>query len=178
METIVNQDTAIIVSLVGFMLMAIAYVGAILPALPGVPLAALAIIILQIALPEGSKYSWFTIVFVLLVTVFISLLDYYMPIWGTKRFGGTPSGVKGSAIGLVLGALVAIFSAGIGASALLIGPFVGAYIGEKYIASASNEVALKSAFGSLAGFLIGIFGKLMVITVFVFIFVFGVIRFF
>ncbi|MBO4381953.1 MAG: DUF456 domain-containing protein, partial [Bacteroidales bacterium] len=100
------------------------------------------------------------------------VLDYVVPAWGTKRFGGTPAGTKGSTIGLLVSVFLLPFL-GItigpfGIVGILLGPFAGAYIGER-INSVDDKLALRSAFGSFMGFMAGTFIKLVfgiVMTVF------------
>jgi hypothetical protein len=80
-------------------------------------------------------------------------VDYVVPIWGTKSLGGTKAGVRGSTIGLFFGLFITFFFP-IGFIAILLGPFIGAYIGEKS-AGTEDHLAWKSALGSFVGFLLG-----------------------
>ena len=89
----------------------------------------------------------------------IFVLDYVVPIWGTKKFGGTKSGVWGSTIGLLAGLTLTLFF-NFTFIAILLGPFFGAYIGER-IAKTDNRSAWKAAFGSFVGFLVGTMMKLI-----------------
>lgn len=97
------------------------------------------------------------------VAVVITVLDYVVPIWGTKKFGGTKAGVRGSTIGLIVSMFVlpvlGITIGPFGLLGVLAGPFVGAYLGEM-LGGTSTEAALKSAFGSFVGFLAGTLMKL------------------
>jgi uncharacterized protein YqgC (DUF456 family) len=146
-----------------------------LPALPGVPFATLAVLLVHFTL---NKYPWYILTIVIVLTILVSFVDYVVPIWGTKKYGGSPSGVRGSTLGLIIGALVSFMSGGIGIVALFAGPFLGAYIGERYFAKAEKKVALRSAWGSLVGFMAGTIGKLAVVSIIAVIFVIGVIRYF
>lgn len=82
------------------------------------------------------------------VMVVITALDYFIPMWGTKRFGGTKAGVTGSTIGLIVG----LFLGPIG---IVVGPFLGALAGELITAPDEFKRALRSATGSFVGFLLG-----------------------
>lgn len=149
------MEIAIIV--VGVILIIIGFAGSILPALPGPPLAYGALLLLLIssdprAEMANNNYIW--LIALGIITAIITAVDYLMPIWGTKKFGGTKAGSRGSTIGLVIGALLAFFTAGIGAIAILLGPAVGAYLGEKN-AGQTNQVAIQSAKGSFLGFIAG-----------------------
>jgi uncharacterized protein len=120
--------------------------GAVLP-LPGPPLSFVGLILIHY-----SKYAEFekrTLIIMGLITVFVTVIDYYVPIWGTKKFGGTKYGSWGSTIGMVLGIF---FFPPFG---IFIGAFLGALIGEFYRGAESN-VAFKAALGSFVGFLAGI----------------------
>jgi hypothetical protein len=82
----------------------------------------------------------------------ITLLDYYVPIYGTKRFGGTPAGTRGATVGLVIGLFL-------GPLGIIAGPFVGALLAEIMAGTPSNR-AFKSALGAFMGFIAGVFMKL------------------
>jgi uncharacterized protein YqgC (DUF456 family) len=84
---------------------------------------------------------------------------------GTKQFGGTKSGMIGSTIGLVIGLLF------LGPLGIVFGPFLGAFAGELSQNPKDKKMALKSALGSLIGFLTGVFLKFSVSLVYVFFFV-------
>mgnify|MGYP002397566604 CR=1 FL=1 len=166
------------VLLIGIIFIIIAYAGSILPALPGVPFAALAVLLVHIALPHTEKYSWVSLTIVAVLTIGISILDFVIPVLGTKKYGGSKAGVRGSTVGLIVGFLISIFTSGIGILAIILGPFFGAYIGEKYFAGADNKTALASAWGRLVGFMAGTAGKLIVVTIITIIFVMGAMRLF
>jgi uncharacterized protein len=91
------------------------------------------------------------------ITVVITVLDYVVPLYGTRKYGGSKYGVWGSTIGLIAGFWL-------GPLGIIIGPFVGAFVGE-FIASNNSEHALKAAWGSFVGFLFGTLLKLVVCLV-------------
>lgn len=144
------MDIALII--IGAVLMLVGLAGCIVPIIPGPSISYIGIILLHLT----EKYS-FSEKFLLIwfsLTVAVTVLDYVVPIYGTKKFGGTKQGVWGSTIGLVLG----LFFAPIG---IIVGPFLGAYIGEM-MADNDSQKALKAAFGSFIGFLTGTVMKMAV----------------
>ena len=96
-------------------------IGCIVPGLPGTPVAYAGLWIAQAT--ERVDFSWQMLLIWGIVTVVVSILDYVVPAWGTKQFGGTKYGVWGSTIGVFAGLFF-------GAAGVIIGPLVGAIIGE------------------------------------------------
>ena len=139
---------AILLSLIGL-------VGAIVPGIAGPPFSFLGLLILSVV--DGINYSVEFLVIMGIIGAIIFVLDYVVPVWGVKTFGGTKAGTRGSAIGLILGLLFTFFFS-VGFIAILLGPFFGAYIGEK-IAGTEERLAWRSALGSFLGFLAGTFIK-------------------
>ena len=153
--------------IVGILLISIGFVGSIVPGIQGPPIAYLSLIILLLIdkpRVQLSENNYFVLVSLGIVTILITIIDFYLPIWGTKKFGGTSSGTTGSTIGLILAILLTILTSGFGVFLLVLGPFIGAYLGEK-ISGNPNEVALKSALGSFIGFISGTFMKLILVLV-------------
>ena len=140
----------------------IGLIGDIIPGIPGTPVSYLALLLIH----WTDKYSFpsrFLVIMGLLCAV-ITVLDYVVPVWGTKKFGGTKAGVRGSTIGLVVGIIVlpllGIVIGPFGIFGLLGGPFFGAYIGEKMGGTPDNH-AWRSAFGSFIGFMCGTLMKIV-----------------
>lgn len=125
--------------------------GSVLPVLPGPPLSYLGLLVLHIT--EKYQFSTRFLIIWMIVTIVITAIDYLIPVWGTKRFGGSKQGIWGSIIGLVIGLF---FFPPFG---IIIGPFLGAVVGE-LIAGKDSGTALKSGFGSFIGFLAGTLMKL------------------
>ncbi|MDH4089120.1 MAG: DUF456 domain-containing protein [Cyclobacteriaceae bacterium] len=137
---------------IGVILMVIGIAGCFLPILPGPPLCFLALLIQQFNAEPPFETD-----FLLLwggVTVLVTLLDYLIPAYGAKKFGGSKLGMWGCTIGLVVGFWL-------GPLGFIVGPFAGAFVGE-IIASNNASTALKSAMGSFIGFLAGTLLKLVV----------------
>ena len=135
----------------------IGIVGAIVPGIAGPPFSYLSV--LAVSFVAGVEHSVTFLVIMGVVAAVIFALDYVVPIWGTKKFGGSKAGVWGSTIGLLVGLTLTLFY-NFAFVAILAGPFFGAYIGEK-IAKTPNKEAWRAAFGSFVGFLVGTLLKLV-----------------
>ena len=136
-------------------------VGCILPAVPGPPLSYVALLLLQIT--QFADFSGKFLFIAAIITVIVTAVDYILPVWGTKKWGGSRAGT----IGAVLGLIVGLFFVPVG---IFLGPFAGAVLGE-LIAGRDKKTALRSGFGSLMGFLMGTVMKLTVCIVFTYYFV-------
>jgi len=134
----------------GILLMILGIIGCLVPVLPGPPFSFLGIIFLHL-----SKFGHFTNIALITmggIALVVTILDYVVPVWGTKKFGGSKYGIRGATIGLVIGLFL-------GPLGLIIGPLLGAFAGELIFKDDINY-ALKAGFGSLLGFLTGIGLKL------------------
>lgn len=131
--------------------MIIGIVGSVLPGLPGIPVAYAGLWIAQAT--ECIDFSWQTLVIWGVVTIVVSVLDYIIPAWGTKRYGGTKYGVWGSTIGVFVGLFF-------GAIGIIVGPLVGAIIGE-LVGGKGRDEALRAGWGSFVGILCGTVLKLI-----------------
>lgn len=143
----------VILIIFGFICTIVGILGCFLPILPGPPISFLALLFLQWT--ERAPFDKNTLWLWAAITIAVTLLDYFVPIYGTKKFGGTKKGIWGSTIGLLIGL---VFFPPLG---IIIGPFLGAFLGEMSNGNVDNKTALKSAFGSFIGFLVGTLLKLM-----------------
>jgi len=155
----------ITLAVLGAALVLVGFAGSILPIIPGPPISWVGLLLLKwtdFPNDHGTAYEntlWILLFFVVLVTI----LDYVVPIMGTKKYGGSKRGVWGATIGVVVG----LFFGPLG---IIIGPFLGAYIGEITTGKKEKE-ALRAAWGSFMGFLLGVGLKLMVCGTILFFYV-------
>ena len=167
----------ILLIILGAICLLIGIIGCVAPVLPGVPLAYLGLLLLHWT--ERVQFSWQFLTVWAVIVVVIQLLDYFIPAWGTKKFGGTKWGVWGSTIGLFVGLFM-------GPMGIVIGPFLGAVVGEllyfnrhPQTAQSGDEIgknsqfnrALRAGLGSFIGLLTGTILKLICCGMMVFYFV-------
>ena len=143
------------------LLLLVAFFGCVLPVLPGLPLAYVALLLLHFT--DYVDYSVSFLVIWGIVVLVIQVLDAIVPAWGTKRVGGSKWGMWGSAIGIVVGLFL-------GPWGIIVGPFLGAVLGE-LLHGKEAVVALKAGFGSFLGFLVGTIAKLIVVGFFIYYYI-------
>lgn len=146
---------------IGIILIVVGLLGCIVPIIPGPPISYVGLLMLQ--LTEEAPLTTRILLIWLGVTIAVTVLDYAVPVYGTKKYGGSKQGVWGSMIGLFIGIF---FFPPIG---LIVGPFLGAIIGEMIAGKDSNN-ALRAGFGSFVGLLFGTLLKLIASAWMVFIF--------
>ena len=143
----------------GLLFMLIGVLGSFLPVLPGPPVSWIGLLLLY--LTKTVENDWWFLGITLVVALIVVALDYVIPVVGTKKFGGSRSGMIGTTIGL----LIAIFFPILGIFGIIIWPFLGALAGE-LINNAESDKALKAAFGSFLGFLTGTFLKFVIAIIY------------
>jgi len=129
---------------IGVVLIVLGLVGAFLPVVPGTPFSYLGILVLHFS--GIAEFSTLFLVTWAIVIIVIQILDNVLPVYATKKFGGSVYGTTGSTIGMILGML---FFPPLG---FFLGTLLGAFVGEM-IYKQDVKVALKSAWGSFVGFL-------------------------
>lgn len=131
----------------------IGLLGAIIPILPGTLLSLAGLILAYFT--DGSEITINMLIIWSIISVFVVILDYILPGYFSKRFGGTKSGVTGATVGVILG----MFFGPVG---IIFGPFIGAVAGELLGNNLSFDKAIVVGFGSLLSFFVGTGFKLIV----------------
>ncbi len=137
------MDIALLI--IGALFVLVGIIGSILPLLPGPPIAWVGLLLLDFS--NYADFSTQMLVITAIATVIIAVLDYLLPIFTTKKFGGTKAAQRGATIGTIIG----IF---LGPLGIIIGPFVGALLGELTAHPKDTQTALKVALASFVGFLL------------------------
>jgi uncharacterized protein YqgC (DUF456 family) len=131
----------ILLIIIGIILIVTAFIGCVLPALPGPPLGYLALILLQFGSTSPFSTNYLLILGAVIAGIFA--LDYLLPVFGAKVFGVSKYGTWGSFIGMIIGL---IFFPPFG---LIIGVILGAVIGE-LAAGKEKSDALKAGAATFA----------------------------
>ncbi|NJM26309.1 MAG: DUF456 domain-containing protein [Bacteroidia bacterium] len=150
----------ILLMVLGIVCLIVGLIGCVLPFLPGPPIAYAGLLMQQ--LKSEAPFSTSFLLWWAAITIAVTILDYVVPAYGTKRFGGSKYGMWGSAIGVVAGLFFPPWG-------LILGPFVGAFVGEMMANNDSNK-AMRAAWGSFIGFLFGTLIKVVVCIVMIYYF--------
>ncbi len=126
--------------------------GSILPVLPGPPLSFVGLFLVALLHNFTPPLTSNLIIYMLIITIAITLVDYLIPLIGAKKYGISKWGIWGAIGGMTLG----IFFSPLG---LILGALIGAVLVE-WIVSKKERQALKAGLGILVGALLGIFLKL------------------
>lgn len=136
--------------------------GTILPALPGAPLVFIGLLIAA-WIDHFEKVGWFTLALLFLLMVLTFVIEIAAAGMGAKRVGASKMAIFGAAVGTIVGIFFSL-------PGLLLGPFVGAALGE-YLSRRNWEQAGKVGIGTWIGLIVGTAGKLAVIFTMVGLFV-------
>ena len=127
--------------------------GVILPVLPGTILSFGGMICAYFV--QGSTITMTQLVICGILSIIVVVLDYLLPGYFTKLFGGTKAGITGATIGTFVGFLFGI-------PGIILGPFFGAVIGEMVGSKTTFDNAINIGLGSMLSFLVGSGIKLIV----------------
>ena len=155
-----NIKMELILLVLAFVLLAAGLLGAIIPALPGPPLSYIGLLVMQ-----WSGYGGFSVPFLLLwagITLIVTLMDYFLPTFMTKQFGGSRYASVGSVLGLIIGIF---FFPPFG---MIVGPFLGAFFSELIYNRANGLRAFTVALGAFFAFIVGTGAKLIVSSMMLF----------
>ena len=132
--------------IVGVIMGVVGLLGAIIPVLPGTILSYIGFLCVYFV--NGSSISTLQLVICGIVSVAVIVLDYILPGYFSKLFGGTKYGITGATIGTIVGMFFGIVG-------IIIGPFIGAFIGEMIGKQINPEQALKVSIGATLAFIAG-----------------------
>lgn len=137
----------IFLSIVAFLCCLVGIIGCIVPVLPGPVLSYAGLFCAYLCsystLTPATMWLWAGL------TAAVTTVDYFLPGYMAKLFGGTRAGMIGATVGLIAGLLMG------GLLGILLGPFMGAVLGELMHDRAEVGRAFVVGIGSFLSFLVG-----------------------
>lgn len=155
---------------IGAVALIAAFVGCVVPVIPGPILAVVSLLLVSIA-GEWEIFGWITLAGWTVAAVAVQILDNVLPARAAGKAGAGKGGVWGSVVGMLLGTLL------FPPFGVFIGAFIGAWVGE-IIFHKENEAPLTAALAVFRGTLGAIVLKLAVTGAIAVVFVRGAIRLF
>jgi hypothetical protein len=138
----------------------VALIGTVAPAIPSTPLGLIPFLILQLSgLWSFKGWSIIPLILLVLLVIIMMVVDFFLPSILTKYFGGSKKAQWGSSLGIILGIFLTSF---LGPFAVIIGPFIGATLGEK-LAGSDWKSSAKVGLGSVVAFVTGTIGEVIVV---------------
>ncbi len=118
------MDIMIVLIIVALVLILVGVVGSIMPVLPGPPFAWVALLVLRFAIPDSVSIVTLVIMFLLLIGIVV--VDFLAPSWTASKSGGSKKAEIGAMVGVIAGLIIT----NITMWGIVLGPFLGALIGE------------------------------------------------
>ena len=144
------SDQSMILWIIGAILTITGLSGLLLPIVPGAPILFLGL--LFGAWAEGFHYiGLWTLLFLAAMALLTYAIEFAASVLGVKKYGGSKRAMAGAALGGIVGLFLGI-------PGILLGPFVGAVIGELSLQRSLDE-ASRAGFGTVVGLAIGLAGK-------------------
>lgn len=154
--------TDVLLWIVAVAFVAIGIAGTLLPVLPGVPLVFLGLLLA--AWIDGFRHvGWPALLLIGILAGVSVAVDVFASTEGARRAGAGKLAMAGAAVGTAIGLLF-------GLPGLVVGPFVGAVLGQ-LVAGSSVRQAGKAGFGAWAGLVVGTLAKLALAFAMVAVFV-------
>lgn len=148
-----SMDWAILWYVIAGVLIAGGLVASILPNLPGIPIM-FGGMLLAAWIGDFRRIPLWVVVLLGVLAAASIAFDFASAAWGAKRYGASTSAAWGAFIGTLVGAFFGI-------PGILLGPFVGAVIGQ-LVSGTGIRHASRVGWGTWVGMLLGTAAKLAV----------------
>ena len=137
--------------LLAFVLVLVGIAGSVLPALPGVPMV-FAGLLLAAWVDDFQRVSLWVVGLLGFLTLISVVVDFAATALGAQRVGATRKAILGAAVGTLAGVFLGI-------PGLILGPFVGAVIGE-LLSHGEVQKATRAGFATWMGLIFGTLAKI------------------
>jgi len=87
--------------IIGAIFILLGLAGSVLPALPGPPLSFIGLLLFALARDFSPPLTSTLIIIMLIVTIAVAVVDYFIPLIGAKKYGASRWGIYGSLGGMI-----------------------------------------------------------------------------
>lgn len=133
------------------LLVVVGLAGTLLPALPGVPLVFMGLLVAA-WIGDFQRIGWPTLTILAVLTALAIAADFVAALFGAKRAGASKLALLGAAVGSIVGLLFGLVG-------IFVFPFIGAVVGELMARQRLNQAA-RVGFATWLGMLLGALAKL------------------
>ena len=144
-------NEAILLWLLAGALVVVGIAGTILPALPGVPLVFMGLLVAA-WIGDFQRIGWPTLTILAGLTALAIAADFVASLLGAKRAGASKLALVGAAVGSIVGLFFGLIG-------ILVFPFIGAVLGELFARERLGQAA-KVGLATWLGMLLGVLAKL------------------
>ena len=129
--------------------------GSILPGIPGPPLSWAGLLLVYFSAQRGvaDPMTLRFLMIWLVITIVVTIFDYFVPAWFTKVTGGH----KAASVGAIVGLFIGMFSP----FGIIVGSLAGAFLGEFLFEKRGVWDSFKASLGAFLGFMSGTGAKLI-----------------
>lgn len=131
----------------GAILVLLGIAGCVLPILPGPVLSFLGLLLLALLKQFSPPLTPTLIMIMAILTIVVTAGDYFIPLWGAKKYGTSKWGIWGSVAGMAIGIFFPPFG-------MLLGALIGA-VAVEWLVQKERGKALKAGWGVFIGSLAG-----------------------
>ena len=156
---------AVLIDVLALLMGIVAFLGCFLPVLPGPPLSYVGLVVLYFWGNDPGVMSATGMWIWLFVVIAVTVLDYIIPSYYTRKTGGSQSAARASLVGMLLGIPIAP------PLGMIVGSFLGAYLAELFIERKSSDESFRAAWGTFVGFLLGT-GVKSIVSIFLLYYIF------
>lgn len=146
-------EPSLLLWLLAALLILVGLAGTLLPLLPGIPLMLIGMLIAAWA-DDFTRIGWVTLVVLAALAALSFVVELVAASLGAKRVGASRAAIAGAAVGTALGFFL-------GLPGLILGPFVGALVGE-WVARRDPTRAVHVGIAAWLGFIVGTIAKIAV----------------
>ena len=150
----------------GSLLILLGLAGSVLPVLPGPTLSFIGLFLVALIRHFSPPLTPTLIIFMLIITIAVTVMDYFIPLIGAKKYGTSKWGIYGSIVGMIIGAFFSPWG-------MLFGALIGA-VSVEWMVSRKEKQALRAGWGIFIGSILGSILKLVVSGVMAYYFMIAV----